>query len=59
MKPITQRALLLSYFIGDGTEQTFHLTNRTMTASLYELPPLLDSFINLGELTIPGLTGKG
>ena len=42
------------YFIGDGTEQTFHLTNRTMTASLYEPnTPLLDSFINLGELTIP------
>ena len=26
----------LPYFIGDGSERTFHLTNDTMTSSLYK-----------------------
>lgn len=44
----------LPYFIGDGTKQQFHLTNHSMTASLYEPnTPLLDMFQNLGELTVP------
>lgn len=42
----------LPYFIGDGTERTFHLTNNSMTSSLY--PPntaLLRKFQQLHEVT--------
>jgi FkbM family methyltransferase len=31
-----RNAKFLPYFIGDGTERTFHLTNQSMTSSLYE-----------------------
>lgn len=42
----------LPYFIGDGTERTFYLTSRTMTASLYEPNmPLLRRFQQLDEVT--------
>ena len=42
----------LPYFIGDGTERTFYLTNRSMTASLYEPNmPLLRRFQQLDEVT--------
>ncbi len=42
----------LPYFIGDGTERTFYLTNQSMTASLYEPnTALLAKFHNIEELT--------
>lgn len=42
----------LPYFIGDGTEQTFHLTNFSMTASLYKPNMrLLSRFNQLAEVT--------
>jgi protein O-GlcNAc transferase len=42
----------LPYFIGDGTEQTFHLTNFSMTSSLYKPNArLLAHFNQLLELT--------
>lgn len=44
----------LPYFIGDGSRQFFHLTNQSMTASLYEPnTPLLSLFQQLAELTTP------
>lgn len=44
----------LPYFIGNGTKQKFHLTNHSMTASLYEPNTnLLNLFQNLGDLTVP------
>ena len=45
----TQR--FLPYFVGDGTQGTFHLTNASMTSSLYSPnTPLLEQFQNLAEL---------
>lgn len=42
----------LPYFIGDGTERTFYLTNFSATSSLYEPDAaLLSRFNNLEELT--------
>lgn len=42
----------LPYFIGDGSERTFHLCNYPMTSSLYEPnEKLLKKFNNLLELT--------
>jgi FkbM family methyltransferase len=42
----------LPYFIGDGTERDFHLTNTIMTSSLYEPnTPLLRKFVMLHEQT--------
>lgn len=42
----------LPYFIGDGTQRTFHLCNFPMTSSLYEPNTrLLRKFNNLAELT--------
>jgi FkbM family methyltransferase len=42
----------LPYFIGDGTERTFYLTNKSMTSSLYEPnTSLLKRFQNLENLT--------
>jgi FkbM family methyltransferase len=42
----------LPYFIGDGTEQTFHECNFPMTSSLFEPnSELLEKFQNLEELT--------
>ena len=42
----------LPYFVGDGTEQTFRLSNATMTSSLYEPnAELLGLFVKLLELT--------
>jgi len=42
----------LPYFIGDGRDRTFHLTNFSMTSSLYEPDTrLLQRFNNLEELT--------
>jgi FkbM family methyltransferase len=42
----------LPYFIGDGEERTFHLTNYSMTSSLYEPnAPLLSKFNQLAEIT--------
>lgn len=42
----------LPYFIGDGRDRTFHLTNFSMTSSLYEPDTaLLKRFNNLEELT--------
>lgn len=42
----------LPYFIGDGSERTFHLCNFPMTSSLYEPnTKLLKRFNNLAELT--------
>jgi FkbM family methyltransferase len=42
----------LPYFIGDGTERTFYLTNMSMTSSLYEPNTrLLRRFQNLENLT--------
>jgi len=39
------------YFVGDGSERTFHETNTTMTGSLFPPnTPLLERFQNLGEL---------
>lgn len=44
----------LPYFVGDGTEQDFNLTNFSMTASLLKPnTPLLSLFQNLHELTTP------
>lgn len=44
----------LPYFVGDGSEREFVLTNTVMTSSLYEPnTPLLDRFVNLGELVRP------
>lgn len=41
----------LPYFIGDGSTQTFHECNFTMTSSLFEPNmALVDKFLNLGEL---------
>lgn len=49
----------LPYFIGDGSEGTFHLCNYPMTSSLYEPNRrLLDIFNNLGELTMTVETSK-
>jgi FkbM family methyltransferase len=42
----------LPYFIGDGSEQTFHECNFPMTSSLFEPDSaLLEKFQNLEELT--------
>jgi FkbM family methyltransferase len=42
----------LPYFIGDGSKRKFHLTNYSMTSSLYEPnTALLKRFNNLEELT--------
>jgi FkbM family methyltransferase len=42
----------LPYFIGDGRKRTFHLTNFSMTASLYEpRKEFLQLYNNLEELT--------
>lgn len=42
----------LPYFIGDGTQRTFYLTNQSMTASLYEPnTALLAKFNNIEEVT--------
>ncbi len=44
--------LYLPYFVGDGTERTFHTCNFPMTSSLYEPnTPLLSRFQQLEELT--------
>ncbi len=49
----------LPYFIGDGSERTFYLTNQSMTASLYKPnDDLLRRFNNLLELTTTVSTSK-
>jgi len=49
----------LPYFIGDGSERTFHLTNTVMTSSLYEPnTPLLKRFVMLHEQTYTKETSR-
>jgi FkbM family methyltransferase len=48
----TKNQTYLPYFIGDGSKRKFHLTNFSMTSSLYEPDTaLLSRFNNLEELT--------
>lgn len=47
-----RNAKFLPYFIGDGTEQTFHLCKESMTSSLYEpQTEILKHFNTLAEIT--------
>jgi FkbM family methyltransferase len=49
----------LPYFVGDGSERTFHLTVAPMCSSLYEPDtPLLSLFQQLPELVRTAETGK-
>ena len=49
----------LPYFIGDGTQRTFYLTNHSMTSSLYEPnTALLKRFQNLEPLTRDELAAR-
>jgi FkbM family methyltransferase len=46
-----ERHTFLPYFIGDGSDGTFHLNSAAMTSSLFETNhELVDLFNNLGEL---------
>lgn len=51
--------VFLPYFIGDGTERTFHLTNFSATASLYEPDTeFLSLFNTLAEVTTVTQTSR-